>query len=375
MRHFLFLTLLMLGVGANAQSTTTYATVYNGFASLHQNDKATIAGDYLQLENTLMNETIVLDTAAIDPFVSYKYYLHYANLHCREGKFYKVIDQNGKTHITSSPSCGLIFNYCGNSYWQARVQCTNSNLYNESVDERCMTVELIKVIDGKHETVETAFLKKDVDLNDGYNYLCIQVDGENIVLAMGKNKLKEILRHKMTDNEKKLVQGHDALRVGYMVGPGALVSIERAVLTRSEVPNNAVELETSWTREALDRHFADSKNPFEGYWTYLDRDMEDTWLKLGGRYTIALVETGDGYDVIYVDGAQVKKSLWHTGMKKAVMKKTIFTDNFNCSWTDATLQPISEDVYGYFESGVILSFKFPVYKSQVRFSKVLDTKP
>ena len=81
-----------------------------------------------------------------------------------------------------------------------------------------MTVELIKVIDGKHETVETAFLKKDVDLNDGYNYLCIQVDGENIVLAMGKNKLKEILHHKMTDNEKKLIQGHDALRVGYMVG-------------------------------------------------------------------------------------------------------------------------------------------------------------
>ena len=104
----------------------------------------------------------------------------------------------------------------------------------------------------------------------------------------------------------------------------------------------------------------------------LDRDMEDTWLKLGGRYTIALVETDNGYDVIYVDGAQVKKSQWITGMKKAEMNKTIFTDNFNGKWFDSTLEAIDQDVYVTFESGVILSFKFPVYKSQVRFSKVLE---
>jgi hypothetical protein len=100
--------------------------------------------------------------------------------------------------------------------------------------------------------------------------------------------------------------------------------------------------------------------------------MEDTWLKLGGRYTIALVENSQGYDIIYVDGAQVKKSLWHTGMKKGEMRNTIFTDNFNASWIDATLEPINQDVYATFESGVILNIKFPVYKSQVRFSKVLD---
>lgn len=374
MRHITLLTTIILGLSAFAQSTTHYATVHNNFASLHQNEKATIEGDYLQLENTLMNETIVLDSAGIDPFVSYKYYIHFANLHCREGKFFKAFDKEGKTHINGSPACGIVFNYCGDSYWEARVQCTNSNLYNESVDERCMTVELMKVIDGKPETVETTFLKKDVDLNDGYNYLCVQVDSGNIVLSMGKNKLKEVLRHKMTESEKKLTIGHEALRVGYMVGPAALISIERAVLTRSEVPQQSVNLETPWTSEALDRHFAASKNPFEGYWTYIDRDMEDTWLKLGGRYTIALVETTEGYDVIYVDGAQVKKSLWHSGMKKAVMKKTIFTDNFTCSWIDATQQPIAEDVYATFESGVILTFKFPVYKSQLRFSKVLDSE-
>ena len=85
MRHITYLTAIILGLSAYAQSTTHYATVHNNFASLHQNDKATIEGDYLQLENMLMNETIVLDTEAIDPFVSYKYYIHFANLHCREG--------------------------------------------------------------------------------------------------------------------------------------------------------------------------------------------------------------------------------------------------------------------------------------------------
>ena len=174
--------------------------------------------------------------------------------------------------------------------------------------------------------------------------------------------------------------GEDLNIEGFSVGEDGVtltaeqaIAIERAVLSQSTIePNPASLLETQWTREALDRHFAQSKNPYEGYWTYLDRDMEDTWLKLGGRYTIALVETKSGYDLIYIDGAQVKKSLWHPGMKKGEMKNTIFTDNFTGTWIDATLEPISQDVYATFESGVILTIKFPVYKSQIRFSKVLD---
>jgi hypothetical protein len=250
------------------------------------------------------------------------------------------------------------------------AQCDNSSLFNESVDERSMTITLSKVTKGKTQVIKSAKLTDAVDLTTGFNYVGVQVADGNISVMAGDNKLNEVLTYSMPNEE---LEGTDNVRVGYIVGPAAAIAIERAVLSQSTVePNPASLLETQWTREALDRHFAQSKNPYEGYWTYLDRDMEDTWLKLGGRYNIALVENAQGYDIIYVDGAQVKKSLWHTGMKKAEMTATIFTDNYSGRWFDATFQPISDDVFVTFESGVILNFKFPVYKSQIRFSKVLN---
>ena len=100
--------------------------------------------------------------------------------------------------------------------------------------------------------------------------------------------------------------------------------------------------------------------------------MEDKWLRLGGRYTLALVRNDDGYDIIYIDGAQVKKSLWHEGMLKGRLTKTMFSGNYEASWIDATLEPIDRDVQATLENGIILTVNFPVYKSQVRFSKIVN---
>lgn len=355
-----------------SQSHSSYSTRYNDFAQLNNHPQAHINGDCLQLENTSNQIVIVSDTTPIDPFTPYKYYLRLANKHNKEGKYYTVKENNGKTVSLSSTKCGIVFNHTSNGYWMVTVECHNSALYNESVDNRFMDVELSKVTNGTSFIIEKTTIEKDINLDDSYNFLGIQVDKKSIKVLAGKDCLNEIITHDFTSAEKAMNTGCDAVHVGYVVGPGALISIERAVLTTSELQSKSPNLYTHWTREALDLHFASSKNPYEGYWTYLDRDMEDTWLKLGGRYTIALVETDSGYDVIYVDGAQVKKSQWTTGMKKAEMTKTIFTDNFNGKWYDATLDPIDQDVYATFESGVILSFKFPVYKSQIRFSKVLQ---
>lgn len=372
MKYLIIIVTLLLGtITSVAQSHSAYSTRYNDFAQFSNNSQAHINGDFLQLDNTSDKFIIVDDSTHIDPFTPYKYYLRLANMHNKEGKTYKVKDSSGNTITMKSTKCGIVFNHSSNNYWMVTIDCQNTDLYNESADNRFMNFELIHVINGKQNLVESTKVDKALNLDDNLNYLGVNVDDQAIRVLAGKNKLNEILIHNLTTEEKASCTGIDAVHVGYAVGPGALISIERAVLTTSE-PLSKNNLYTSWTREALDSHFATSKNPYEGYWTYLDRDMEDTWLKLGGRYTIALVETDNGYDVIYVDGAQVKKSQWITGMKKAEMNKTIFTDNFNGKWFDATLEAIDQDVYVTFESGVILSFKFPVYKSQVRFSKVLE---
>ena len=53
------------------------------------------------------------------------------------------------------------------------------------------------------------------------------------------------------------------------------------------------------------------------------------------------------------------------------MKKTIFSSHYDLMWVDATHEPITQDAYASVENGVLLTLKFPVYKSQIRLSKVL----
>ena len=372
----LLLTLIMILMpcAAMSQSSTFYCTRHNDFSQLRNNSTATVNGEFLQEGNETSKCLINLDTTTIDSYSSFKYYIKFANLHNREGKTYKVKDARGNTSNISSTHCGLVFYYNGFDYWSVSAHCTNSSLYNESVDVRSMTVELIHHLNGKDTIVGSTTLEHGVDLHDGYNYMGVAVEENAIKVLIGKDELKEIMSHEMSEQEQIACHGIAQTQVGYFVGPGAMISLERAVLAVSsqEVESSGHPITTQWTREALDSHFEASRNPFEGYWVYLDRDMEDTWLKLGGRYTIALIETSSGYDVIYVDGAQVRKSQWQLGMKKGEMTKTIFTDNFTGSWIDATFQPIEEDVFVTFESGVILTFKFPVFKSQIRFSKVLN---
>ena len=99
--------------------------------------------------------------------------------------------------------------------------------------------------------------------------------------------------------------------------------------------------------------------------------MDDEWLRLGGRYTLATVQSVNGYEIIYIDGAKVKKSLWNLGMLKGHIFKTIFTGNYDLFWIDATMEPIDDEAYATIENGVILTLNFPTYKSQVRLSKIL----
>ncbi len=371
MKHCALFILTILMASFHTTAITVYNTRYNSFQSINHRHKAVVNGDYLQLNNNSYDNIIVDDSTRIDTYTSYKYYIKFANLHNKEGKYYKITDSQGKSKSVSSTECGLVFNLTPQGCWRVAVSCGNSSLYNESVDNRTMTVMLINDYHNS-DIVKQVTIDNSVDLEDGYNFLGVVVEENTITVKIGKDQLKEVLSYQLTENDHEATLGTPYVKVGYYVGPGAYMSIERAVLSYNDQQQfPAVNLETQWTREALNRHFAASKNPYEGYWTYLDRDMEDQWLKLGGKYTIALVENGQGYDVIYVDGAQVKKSMWHTGMKKAEMTATIFTDNYSGRWFDSTFQPITDDVFVTFESGVILNFKFPVYKSQIRFSKVL----
>jgi hypothetical protein len=354
--------LLSLISQIETSAITRYATRYNNFASLAGNGLCEIKDGVLHVANDRDEVLTLIDTTKLTT-ATFRYYVRLQNTHSKEGKRYTVTDRHGNKRKVESTEAGIVIRISEHDYWTASFCTKNKNHYDDITDERFMVVSL-RHYDGGNLVFESdTNLVQNVNLTGGYNVLCVDATPEALTVSAGEKKLRTVITTPSHPYSKPEA-------VGCYVGPGADLNIERTVLSYSDEPEQMMD--SGWTKEALDLHFAKSKNPYEGYWVYLDRDLEDKWLRLGGRYTIALVETEMGYDIIYIDGAQVKKSLWHTGMLKGRMANTIFPNNFNAHWIDATFQPFDLDVYATFESDVILNIKFPFYQSQLRFSKVLD---
>ena len=102
---------------------------------------------------------------------------------------------------------------------------------------------------------------------------------------------------------------------------------------------------------------------------YAQVGHESVWRTANSSSFKTTMTPANGYDLIYIDGAQVKKSLWQPGMIKGHITPTIFSGNYDLSWIDATMEPIGDDAYATIENGVLLTLVFPEYKSQVRFAK------
>lgn len=370
MRRLYFLILLAVGT-LFADGKSYYNTVDNQFGGLFPDKGIRMAGlykaivdDRLVEENATMADAITTDMMDVIS-TAYRYQLRLANLNNKQGKTKSIKDPRtgGKTTITS-PQWGLVFNYDEDgNYCAVVLSCDNSSPFDDIADERTMSISLVQRQGGTVKELASTTVSKGVSLEDDLNTLCADVDEHCVRISIGKDELQTVL-------EASVVRPAGAVQVGYLVGPGSRVAIERAVLTIEK--EDQVAVSTLWTLEALDEYLAASSDPVEGYWRYLDRDMEEKWLRIGGRYTLAVVRADDGYDLIYIDGAQVKKSLWNPGMLKGHIVKTVFSGNYDLTWIDATMEPISEDAYATIENGVILTFNFPLYKSQVRFAKVIE---
>ena len=371
-RIITIMSILMVLSTLMSEGKSYYNSATNSFGGLFPNPVMRMAGRYKAIEeNVLIEENATLATSlTIDTMLinstAYRYQIKFANLNNKQGKTRSIKNpMTGEKTTINSTEWGLVFNYdIEGNYCAVVLSCDNSAPFNDITDQRTMSLKVSQRIGTDTRELAQATLSRGVSLEDDMNTLSIDVNEREVKVSIGKDELQEVV-------ETSLTRSNGPLQVGYLVGPGARVAIERAVLTIEN--EKQIAAKTLWTREALDEYFTVSADPVEGYWKYLDRDMQDQWLRLGGRYTLAVVRSDDGYDIIYIDGAQVKKSLWHEGMLKGHMTKTVFSGNYDATWIDATMEPIEKDVQATIENGVILTMSFPVFKSQVRFAKVLST--
>lgn len=367
MRRLITTLLFSLCMLLIACATTRYSTPHNHYATLPLGDSWTSnvlvsIDDDLVIDNSSDKYYCLADTTPLPS--NYRYSVILSNLNNKPGKSTKVNGDNRPAKVTDS-RWGVFIDADGDgNMTTVELSCNNSQSRDEIARKRTMTVSLNKCDEHGVTTLCSKTLDHGVDITNGANTLTVEVNGNNIRVLMGRKKTFIVME---TTIERKANYCH----AGLFAGPGAKLKVERTMLRFDD--SRRANTTTQWTPNNLDAYLHNSTDPIEGYWQYLDRETDDKWLKLGGRYRIALVKNEtNGYDIIYCNGAQVNDKAWKPCMLKGRITRTIFGGNYEAMWIDSMMEPLAQDVQATIENGVILAVRFPVFKSQLRFSKVLE---
>ncbi len=342
MRRWLITTILLCCV-LSGWSRHHYVAVHNNFAGLAASPGVAIDGKLLAVDNSKSPTPRTLWHPTPLP----------------HGSTYQFM-----ARITGK-QCGIITQATDARHYVLATVSTADTHPNDEIISRSITTVTISRVSGDSTTVlHSAQLKGSQG-----TVLGLRQQGSELTVLLGEDNLQPIATITLPGSD----DNNGPHYAGCWVGAKSTATIERMVLTCPDEQEQLVN--TGWNRTALDIRIANSRDPLEGYWTYLDRDLDDKTLRLGGRYTLALVRTASdgGYDIIYVDGAQVNAPRWQCGMLKGHLSPTIFTGNYTATWTDATFRSITDDVQAQTDGDMILTIRFPVYNnSQLRLSKVLS---
>lgn len=250
----------------------------------------------------------------------------------------------------------LVWNYKSqNDFNYVELTWRNTD-FGDFADSRQAVVNVVEVKNGIENALKTVAFDRNLDLSVGYNSLLVEAsDGKYTVFAGGDKYV-----YIGTFSSDEFNQG----QCGVM--STVLASVSNFVVETT--PDYKRILQTQYSTDTLDRLFNSDATQYEGYWTYLDRNNDPDRARVGGRYRLALVKEDNDYLIIYVDGATTNACNWREGMIKGRLSATIFKDHYDLEWYDSMFDVIETDAHAYIENS-ILTLEFPLYKTQIRFSK------
>ncbi len=342
-------------------ASSRYSYAGNGFKTLvpDNGNQLRIDDGKLMLEGNGVNNCILMDTTALP--CNYRYTVKMA---CVNNATRKISLHNQSNRINNK-TWGIAFDITPDGeMYTVEFRSGSIDIHDDTDNKPFAIVELNHHVKQVTTTVASVRIDKPYLTDNKENTIAINVENNNVTVWAGREKMDIVLEAKL---DNRILPGN---HVGLYAGSEAKLEIDRTALQFT--PDSRIVSPTRWNMDSLREHFAQSSDPVEGLWVYLDRDMDDKWTKMGGRYMLAVVRNGDSYDIIYCDGAQVMKQDWKPFLIKGKMTPTMFSGVYNGMWIDSTFQPITEDVQITIENGVVMAVNFPVLKSQLRFSKVVE---
>lgn len=276
------------------------------------------------------------------------------NLNNESGKRYTVLLPNGSKGKIAHPGWGVILRDSSGSKHIFSFRTSDPNR-----DETYFSPALTVTYTGPGDTLSRT-LHGGIDLYRGPNSYRLTLARGFMTLMAGNHDNKPIL------SEIRFENPIDS--IGFIVFPGAMLTADWISLEFPPSPGD-IEPTRFENSDVINTYLNRSTDPIEGIWRLFDRTLDEDKIRPGGDYRLLLVSSAEGYDLIYLSGATINRTLWKQGMIKAKLRSTGFKDIYDVEWIDATGVPLSTGVKAQFDSGM-LTIHFPYQDSSLRLRRL-----
>lgn len=229
---------------------------------------------------------------------------------------------------------------------------------------------------------EVMLPRRTFDNADGFNTLRVQRSAGILTVRAGKKETTEVIRQPLSNG----VFGGKISSFGIAPLDGSSIELSRIQLT--VYPTLEDRLATNLDKELLSVLTLDSFEGPEGFWSLLDYDLDDKYLRTGGDYKLAVVDCAAirdylpgemnssspeaTYAVIYLSGAVTDKDKWTEGMIKGFFVPTGLSSAWRLVWFDSEGNPVDAALSTNLStatldsSGNLLTLSFPGRYSTIR---------
>lgn len=323
-----------------AEVRSSYWNRTRGFGSFADNYTL---GQPLIIDNKDHKERLRL--IPIDSARDFTFSFRAANLNNASGKSYSYYDDEGKKYNVQNPAWGVILKGNDNNL-KFIFSTIDRNI--DAIYPSFLNVDYFSsAISGNAEIYD------NIDLYKGNNSFRLDLIDGAVSLTCGNRKLSTVI--------EDLQIGFVPDSIGFIVTPGACISIDDIKFIDNS-PSN-ISRPSAWSHfineDVRKSYFKRSVDPIEGEWEIFDRMLEESKLRIGGNYRLAIVKRKGGYDLLYLDGATINKHNWVSGMIKAKMNETSFEKIYDMEWFDPDGRMIEALIKAQYVEPDIINIQFP----------------
>lgn len=206
---------------------------------------------------------------------------------------------------------------------------------------------------------------KKFDCYTGTNFWHLSIKNKTITLSGGNRDENMVFECPY--------KSKDCSSFGFAAYPGADITLTD--ISFFDLTPQSYEPHPNWSDTAMiEERINASDDPLEGYWMVFDRTLDESLLRLGGDYRLAIVKDNGRYLLIYLSGAKINPTFWKTGMVKAILNPDPYPDTYSVMWYDSEGMPLNKDIKAQRGEGDTLLLQFPYQSSTLRLRKPISSR-